>query len=370
MTSPLEDRLRRLIRTGGPMPVSDYMAACLFDPEHGYYASREPFGRDGDFTTAPEISQMFGEIVGAWLIHAWSLIGRPDPFVLAEMGPGRGTLMADILRTARHDPAFLGAARVHLVETSDRLQAAQRDTLTAAGVSIEWHRDLDGLPALPLLLVANELFDAIPIRQFQKTTEGWCERRIGLAATDESFEFVAGPPISDLSILPDDATGAPTGTVCEYAPAREAIATRVADHLVAHDGAALLVDYGSLVPATGDTLQAVRDHRFAPVLEAPGLADLTSHVDFAALASAAATAGATVLPGMTQGEFLLALGLIERAGALGHGKDEATQESIRDAVERLAAPGKTQMGTLFKVMCMTGRRRVLPPFADADEAGH
>ncbi|MFZ2101566.1 MAG: class I SAM-dependent methyltransferase [Oricola sp.] len=362
MNASLGDRIRRLIGTAGPMPVSDYMAMCLFDPQGGYYATREPFGAQGDFITAPEISQMFGELVGAWLVHAWRLMDRPTPFVLAEMGPGRGTLTRDILRTARLDPAFLTAAQVHLIETSPRLRAVQRDMLSQAGVEISWHDTLAALPALPLLFVANELFDAVPFRQLEKTPRGWCERHVGLDPSG-GLCFLAGPPLADTAILPDNAHGQPEGAIYEYAPAREAIASELGLHLARHGGAALLIDYGHAKTGFADTFQAVRGHRHVPVFEEPGAADLTSHVDFEALRNAAVAAGAHALPVMAQGDFLLALGLAERAAALGRGKEEAARTAIVEAAQRLAGTGEGGMGNLFKVLCLTGRPLASPPFA-------
>ena len=362
MSKSLEARIRALIEATGPISVSDYMAMCLFDSDAGYYTTREPFGAQGDFITAPEISQMFGEIVGAWLIHVWHELGRPDPFVLAEMGPGRGTLMRDILRTARLDAAFLAAARVHLIETSPRLQAIQRETLSAAPAECHWCDDLGALPGLPLLFVANELFDAVPLRQIEKTPQGWRERRIGLDAAG-ALCLVTGASAADSSLLPPGADAQPAGAVFEYAPAREAIAARLGERLAQYGGAALLIDYGHAHSGFADTLQAMRRHGYVSVFDEPGSADLTSHVDFEALAKAAASAGATVLPLMTQGEFLLALGLAERAGALGRGKDTATQDAIRAAAERLAGSGEGGMGELFKVLCLTGAPMPLPPFA-------
>lgn len=356
----LENRIRRLIETAGPLPVSDYMAMCLFDPAEGYYTTREPFGETGDFTTAPEISQMFGEMVGAWLVHAWRALGRPAPFALVEMGPGRGTLMRDIIRTARIDPSFLAAAQIHLVETSERLRGVQAETL--APHAVKWHDDLSSLPALPMLFAANELFDAVPLRQFEQTPDGWRERRVGLDG-DGNLAFVTGLPVSDPSLLPAGASAVPEGAVFEYAPAREAIAATLGERLATHGGAALVIDYGHLHSGFADTLQALRAHQFVSVFDEPGSADLTSHVDFEQLAKAAGSAGAFARPAMTQGDFLLALGLAQRAGALGHGKDEKTQAGIRAAAERLAGTGKAEMGGLFKVLCLTGAPLSLPPFA-------
>jgi SAM-dependent MidA family methyltransferase len=362
VTNPLKERIVRLIGTAGPITVADYMATCLFDPEHGYYTTREPFGVKGDFTTAPEISQMFGEIIGAWLVHAWRLLDRPAPFALVEIGPGRGTLMRDVLRTARIDPDFRNSARIFLVENSPRLTAIQRETLGEDAEHVTWTDDVSALPAMPALMVANELFDAIPFRQVRKTAAGWCERMVGLDS-DGRLTFVDSVTGVDPVILPAGADDRPEGAIFEFAPAREALASKIGEHIATHRGAALWIDYGHAEPGFGDTFQALRAHRPAGVFETPGECDLTSHVDFAALADAAASAGAHAFPVMTQGGFLLSLGLAERAGALGAGKDAATQDAISRAVGRLAGMQGDEMGRLFKVLCVAGSPLALPPFS-------
>ncbi|GHD11713.1 class I SAM-dependent methyltransferase [Tianweitania populi] len=351
--SGLTKRLRALIATNGPISVSDYMAICLFDPEHGYYTTREPFGQAGDFTTAPEISQMFGELIGAWVLATWQALGAPSPVTLAEIGPGRGTLMKDMLRTLRRlQPAFCEQATIALVETSPRLRAVQRETLSAFDLPLRWHDDVAELPKQPLILIGNELFDAVPIRQFVKVEGAWRERLLALGE-DDDLSFVAGPGMPDAALLPDDAMQAPDGSIAELAPARSAIMAAIAAHLAVHGGAGLFLDYGYLKPAVGDTLQALRKHAFADVLAEPGEADLTAHVDFAALAAVAETAGLKAHL-TTQGDFLLAVGLLQRAGQLGAALDETGQQAIRDAVERLAGPD--QMGELFKVLAITPPR--------------
>ena len=348
----LRDRLVALIELNGPMSVADWMAACLFDPEEGYYTTREPFGTGGDFTTAPEISQMFGEIVGAWLVHAWRELGSPEGAVLVEIGPGRGTLMLDVLRTfERHASALLD--RIHLVETSPRLRSLQRERLEAAGRTCMWHERLATVPSGPMLLVANELFDALPAHQFVASEGRWVERCVGLVGGELAFVLGAGR-------LPGT-PNVPDGSILEVSPARDAMMTEIAARLVRDDGAALIVDYGH-EGGFGDTLQALRDGRTADPLAKPGHADLTTHVDFAALAAAATGAGAYPLGPTSQADFLLSLGLIQRAGMLGANEDEIGREAIRAAVERLAAPDA--MGELFRVLAVTGRLRVLPPFAD------
>jgi SAM-dependent MidA family methyltransferase len=343
----LGGRLKRLIATQGPINVSDYMASCLYDPAHGYYMSREPFGVEGDFTTAPEISQMFGELLAAWLYDAWMEAGRPLPAAIAEIGPGRGTLMQDMLRVlARLDRAFLPGVTVALVETSPRLTEIQKANLAGAPASPVWHTGISALPDMPLFIVGNEIFDAIPIRQYVRMKEGWRERLIALDDMN-NFRFVAGPGAPDPVLLPTAAKDAPLGAIVELAPARSALMQEIAARLAARGGAGLFIDYGYREPGTGDTLQALYRHGYDDIFTHPGEADLTAHVDFAALAAIAGTAGLRTRLS-TQGEFLLRLGLLERAGTLGAGCDAAFQDRLRAEVERLAGPD--QMGTLFKVL--------------------
>ncbi|UUP16340.1 class I SAM-dependent methyltransferase [Nitratireductor thuwali] len=363
MTTPLEKKIVRLIGAAGPMSVADYMAHCLFDPEHGYYTTREPFGAEGDFTTAPEISQMFGELVAVWLYGAWKAAGAPQGPVLAEIGPGRGTLMTDMIRTlVRLDADFAADARFAMVEASPRLTAVQRKTLEGAPAAPEWFSRIEDLPPGPLFIVGNELFDAIPIRQAVKTEEGWRERVIGLDETG-ALRFMAGAGAIDAALLPPDAGQAPAGAIAELAPARSALMETVCERIRRGGGAGLFIDYGYLRPSLGDTLQAVRRHEYAPVLAAAGEADLTAHVDFAALAAVARGRGLNVSI-LTQGQFLLGLGLLERAGRLGAGRSAGDQEAIRDAVERLAGP--EQMGSLFKAMAVLPSTTTAPPFPPSD----
>ncbi len=363
--TPFKTRIRELIETTGPITVADYMSMCLSDPDHGYYMTRTPFGSEGDFTTAPEVSQMFGELIGAWCLEAWAGIGRPETVHLVELGPGRGTLMADMLRLARLEPAFAKAVRVHMVETSPHLRDLQQQTLHAAPVACAWHETLANVPEGPTLLVANEFFDALPIHQYVLTREGWRERMVGLSPEDGSFIFAAGPGRLDTDELPADIANPASrnigpGAILETQPLSNAIMSEIAARLKAHDGAALAIDYGYERTAIGDTLQALEKHAFADPLANPGAADLTAHVNFEALARAATAAGATAHRPMTQGDFLVAMGLLERAGRLGSGKEHAVQERLRDDVERLAAPD--QMGTLFKVLAVTGHASPPRPF--------
>jgi NADH dehydrogenase [ubiquinone] 1 alpha subcomplex assembly factor 7 len=348
----LAEKLIRRIEAFGPITVSDYMAACLGDPEHGYYMTREPFGTGGDFITAPEVSQMFGELIGLWAVECWQRMGSPTRFALVEIGPGRGTLMADALRAARLAPGFGQAAEIVLVETSQRLRAIQRTTL--ANHDVTWLDRVDDLPDGPAILIANEFFDALPVRQFQRTEAGWAERMVGVADGKLAFGLRPGAAIEGL------AADAPPGAIVEIASISASIMATLAERLQRFGGAMLAIDYGHAESGHGDTLQALRQHQFDDPLAHPAEADLTVHVDFAALASAARAQGARASRIWTQGDFLLALGLLERAGRLGAGKDATTQDAIRAAVERLAGPNA--MGTLFKVLCVTGGALTVPPF--------
>mgnify|MGYP001458511714 CR=1 FL=1 len=362
MPTPLARKIVRLIEEHGPITVADYFAICLADPEYGYYRAREPFGRAGDFVTAPEISQMFGEMIGVFLVSTWQAHGAPAPLALVEIGPGRGTLMADALRTIeRLAPAMFAATDVHLVETSARLSDVQRQTLLRYKEKITWHDDFGSVPESFTLLVANELFDAIPLRQFVKTATGFRERMVRVNETG-ALEFAIGATGIDPGLLPDQGRGAPEGTIFEAAPARSAVMLSITERLVRHGGTALIIDYGHLQSGYGDTLQAVYRHEYDPPLARPGEADLTSHVDFEALAMAALAAGGHVHRPLPQGDFLVALGLLERAGALGAGKDRLTQAGIEDAVNRLAGEGAGAMGRLFKVLCVSGTPLALVPF--------
>ncbi len=359
----LKERIRRLIAANGPISVADYMALCLFDPEDGYYTNREPFGVAGDFTTAPEISQMFGELVAVWLRTAWHAIGRPLPVTIAEIGPGRGTLMKDILRTlSKLDPSLVAQASFAMIETSPRLADIQKETLAGQQASIDWHQSIETLPANPLVIVGNELFDAIPIRQFVRAGAKWRERVVGLNDAGD-LHFLAGAASLDPSLLPANAANAPEGAIAEVAPARTALMDEIADRIAAQGGAGLFIDYGHLAPGVGDTLQALRKHRYEDVLASPGHADVTSHVDFSALAETARRKKLAA-HSMPQGQFLLKMGLIERAGSLGAELDATGQEKIRGEVERLAGP--SAMGELFKVLAILPLGSAVSPFSDAD----
>ncbi len=361
----LADHLRRRIARQGPLTVARYMEEALGHPRHGYYRRRDPLGAAGDFITAPEISQMFGELIGLWCAVVWGALGSPAPVNLVELGPGRGTLMADALRAAGQTPDFLAAVVVHLVETSPPLRARQRDALSAAGLerAPAWHEDFESVPEGPLLLIANEFFDALPVRQFQRSREGWRERLVDVEPEGDGFRFVLSPPFAGVppaaNAWPPGVDGAPEGSVIEVCPAGIGLARAIGERVARRAGAALIVDYGHTESAFGETLQAVKGHAFHPVLSEPGEADLTAHVDFAALARAGAEAGAHTFGPVDQGEFLERLGLDARAEALLAKATPEQAADIRAARRRLA--DADQMGALFKVLAIAGPNLPPPP---------
>ncbi len=332
------------IRANGPMSIANYMALCLTHPSRGYYRGGDPLGQAGDFVTAPEISQMFGELIGFFIVNLWQQMNEPAPFALMELGPGRGTLMSDVMRVASRAAGFSEAVQLKLFETSPGLVEAQRQRLGEH--KPDWLTDLDTLPDMPLIAISNEFFDALPIRQFVRGEDGWHERQVGLR--DGVRAFGLSPGVLPDEALPPAIKGAEPGAVYELALAGAEVMNRLAEHVSAKGGAVLAIDYGYARTQTGETLQAVREHAFADPLVDPGLADISAHVDFEALAGVARRAGLAVQPLATQSEFLTRLGLGERARALA-AANPAQASDIVAAAARLA--GVEQMGTLFKVLC-------------------
>jgi NADH dehydrogenase [ubiquinone] 1 alpha subcomplex assembly factor 7 len=363
--SALAEHLAARIRATGPLSIADYMAEALGHPLHGYYATRDPLGARGDFITAPEVSQVFGELIGLCCAESWERMGRPDPVILAELGPGRGTLMADALRALRVAPDLRRALRLHLVETSPVLRRAQAAALADAAPL--WHDRIADLPAGPLLLVANEFLDALPIRQFARGADGWHERRIGLAADGATLAFTldAAPSAEAAALIPPSLGDAASGSLFEARPAATALAAALGARLAATGGLALFIDYGHFPSACGDTLQALRAHRRHDVLAEPGTADITAHVDFAAVAAAARSAGARVSGPVTQRAFLRALGIEARQAKLLERATPTQAAAIQSGRRRLIDP--REMGTLFKVLAL-GHPRLAAPPGFAEEA--
>ncbi len=337
------------------MPVARFMALALGHPDHGYYISRDPLGTD--FTTSPEISQMFGELIGAWVADVWHQIGSPVSFTLVELGPGRATLMADALRAASGQPGFAKAARIQMVETSPVLTRVQQAALAPVTQKYsytepEWLSSVDQLADGPLIVIANEFFDALPIRQFVKTDDGWREHCV--VEADGALAFAPAPaPLPDGLMLTQALRDAPSGTIAELCPAATAITTELCQRIANTSGAALIIDYGYTRSAAGDTLQAMRGGEFVPVLSDPGSADITAHVDFQALGECAGP-GTTAHPPTTQGQFLLQLGLAQRAQMLAQTASPEQATAIDAAVHRLT--DDDAMGTLFKVLAITAGR--------------
>lgn len=339
MSSSLNDLIKAHIRQHGPMTVQDYWVLCLAHPQHGYYRKQDPFGRQGDFITAPEISQMFGEILGIWAADLWMKLGSPSNFLLAECGAGRGTMLGDLLRATKNVPGFHDAMSVQIVETSETLRKVQADTL--ADYKVTWHDTIDELPAnAPIIFVTNEFLDALPIRQVVRAKGQWFERVIGLQDDKLSFGRGGVVPMSDKVEAND-------GTIFEFSPARDNIWRQIAERVRTQTGGALTIDYGHAVTGFGNTLQAVKDHAYCDVLETPGDADITSHVDFARLSDLAKDLNPRLA---TQRDFLTRLGIHIRAKTLLAKANEQQAADIQSALERLTS--KEQMGDMFKVLAI------------------
>jgi NADH dehydrogenase [ubiquinone] 1 alpha subcomplex assembly factor 7 len=346
--TPLGTRIADLIRAGVPIGIDQFMKLALGDPELGYYRTRDPLGARGDFITAPEISQIFGETIGIWCADQWQRLGAPDPIRLVELGPGRGTLAADLLRALAVLPAARAAVRLHLVETSPVLRRVQAVTLRSRHPDIEpsWHDCLESVPSGPFLLVANEFFDALPIRQWQRSGGRWRERLVGLDDTGR-LDFTLGPVAEPPLLAPPAADGA----IFETAEPAWQLGHAIGCRLAQANGAALIIDYGHAPTSIGETLQAMRAHRPVPVLAAPGDSDLTAHVDFAALGHAIESAGGRCWGPIAQARFLGANGAGIRIATLTTGKSDEAASAIRTAAHRLLDP--TGMGVFFKVLAVT-----------------
>jgi len=413
----LLDRLKAQIAQDGPIGVPEYFTRCLHDPQDGYYATRPDLGAGGDFVTAPLVSQMFGELIGLWAVETWTRMGRPSAFRLVEMGPGDGTLISDLLRAARLAPDFLAAADLWLVEVSPPLRGLQDQRLAGGPLPPRWADRLEAVPGgAPMILVANEVLDCLPARQFVRTETGWAERVIGL---DEAGNLAFGlrglnpPPrgggvrAAKTAVIPDKRSADPgppealssgdgpgssrfapgsrpgrddtrfsatgespalqgedlqPGAILESSPAQQALAAEIGHRLATDGGAALLIDYGRDAPGPGDTLQAIQGHRKVDPLEAPGQADLTVWADFPAVLDAARAAGAQTGPILTQAAFLAGLGIQARAAALATARPERA-ELIARQLDRLT--GEAQMGDLFKAVCLSAPGLSPPLFEDA-----
>jgi len=361
--APLAASLRMRISREGPISVHDYMQACLADSQAGYYATRQPMGREGDFVTAPEISQVFGELIGVWAAAVWQVMGEPASVVVAELGPGRGTLMTDALRVFKAVPRLLDGVCIALVETSPVLRETQSETLRESPAPLRWCETIEDVPQGPLILIANEFIDALPVRQMVRERGAWRERMVTLTDTDV-FAFCAGTHV-ERDALPPSLRGidAEDGAIVETRPLASSLLTALAARAKDAQVAALIADYGHAESNIGDTLQAVRRHRFADPLSMPGEVDLTAHVDFAALKDTARAIGLAAYGPMPQGEFLLKLGLASRCERLLQNAEPEQQAAILSGVARLADP--RQMGLLFKMLLLQSSELApTPPFGD------
>jgi NADH dehydrogenase [ubiquinone] 1 alpha subcomplex assembly factor 7 len=352
-TSPLETEIRRRIESAGSLPVAQYMELCLTHPEHGYYCKGPSIGAEGDFITAPEVSQMFGELVGLWAVAAWSAMGSPDNVRLVELGPGRGTMMVDVLRAAKAVPAFRAAIVLHMVEISPALERLQRQALTATEVPVSWHRSLGDVPGGPLIILANEFIDALPVHQAVMCADGWHERVVKIGEDHKLHFSIDRDPIPLFDeLLPREIRQAKIGEVFEWRADNTAL--EIGRRVLKSEGVALIMDYGHVRGGLGDTLQAVCGHAFADPLAAPGTADLTAHVDFQALAQAAEGMGARVHGPTTQASFLRRLGIEQRATALRAAAPPDYARTIDAALNRLTNEDRAGMGGLIKAVAFSG----------------
>ena len=357
---PLETEVRRRITASGAMPVAQYMTLCLTHPQLGYYVTRDPIGAKGDFVTAPEISQMFGELVGLWAAATWRLMGSPESVRLIELGPGRATMMLDALRALHTMPEFRKAITLHLVEVSPKLEERQRQALSGVDVPVHWHASLTDVPEGPTIILANEFFDALPVHQAVMCADGWHERVVKIADNGSlQFSHARDPiPLFD-QMLPPALREAPIGAIFEWRA--DAVALELGRRVAHNKGAALVIDYGHAQSAVGDTFQAVGRHDFVNPLREPGKVDLTAHVDFQALSHAAGSLGARVLGPISQADLLRRLGIETRAEALKKGSPIGRNAEINSALTRLTAEQGTGMGKLFKALAVVDPQLGEPP---------
>ncbi len=353
--TPAAEKLIARIQNDGPVSVAEFMQVAA---SH-YYAAKDAFGVDGDFITAPEISQMFGEMIGAWLVDSWMQLGKPPQIKLIELGPGRGTLAADVMRTISAWPDCKAAFSLHLVEASPLLRQKQAELLIRH--SPTWYETLDEVPEGLCFIIANEFLDALPIEQFVKTADGWRERGVGFQ--DGAFAFTLLQPAS----VPAEFAQAPEGSIFETNRASLGVITEIAERLSQNGGAALLIDYGHKKRGIGDTLQSLHKHKFSPALAHPGRDDITAHVDFAACAAAAAPL-VNIHGPVTQGDFLTRLGIVQRADALSEKADSEQRKLIEAALHRLVSP--SAMGRLFKVLGLTAKESSIIPAGFSEGDGH
>jgi len=356
MTTELTEIIQKKIQTSGPITIAEFMDIALMHPKFGYYQSPDVFGLKGDFITAPEISQMFGELIGLWCVDSWSKMGAPSQFMLVEFGPGRGTLMSDALRSAALVPEFLNAAEIYLVESSQALTSLQKQNLK--NHNITWCQNIDELPSdRPAIFIGNEFLDALPIQQFEFNAEGWQERKVGLDG--DTFVLELHPIAEELALNHITGNGiCDFGSVYERSIAAEDVIRTLSDHLTQFGGCALFIDYGPENSAFGDSFQSVKNHLFANPLQNPGTQDLTAHVNFEALVDTAKTAGCIAPKIATQGRFLERLGIEARTLSLSRSANDSQKQKLTEDLKRLVSG--SEMGTLFKAMCFHAKMTETP----------
>ena len=350
--SPLELEIRKRIKLAGPMPVRQFMTLCLTHPDHGYYTTRDPLGAGGDFVTSPEISQVFGELIGLWAASAWHMMGEPENVRLIELGPGRGTMLIDALRAAQVVPAFRAAIVLHLVEVNPKLREKQQQSLGTLDVPSMWHETFEEVPDGPAIILANEFFDALPINQAIKQFNGWYERVVEIDGSNNLVFGISNEviPLFD-QLVPAAVRDAPVGAIYEWRT--DNLALGIGQRMVRQGGAALIVDYGHTRSSTGETLQAVGGHAFVNSLISPGEVDLTAHVDFEAIALAAESMGARIHGPVDQARLLRNLGIDKRAAALKAYVSPEKVVEIDEACKRLLGETRTGMGKLFKAIAIS-----------------
>lgn len=343
----LEQYLKDAILQTGPISMAEFMQVALSHPEYGYYKTREPFGLQGDFTTSPEISQMFGELIGIWCVDIWYKMGSPKDIQLVEIGPGRGTLMADLLRITRHIPGFHDSISVSMVETSQRLCDVQRKKIGNTHPRIHWAQNLSDVAQKPLILMCNELFDALPVHQYVKQNDKWHEKMLGVNKSGE-LEFMLSP----CAFNPSANDETKDGSVIEICPLAEVIMQEISGRVREYGGAALIIDYGYVKSEYKNTVSALSKHMHHDLLKNIGEADISAHVDFFALGKVAVNNDVEAYGAISQGEFLRNLGIEVRAEKLKENASEKQKADINSALERLVKNGEKQMGELFKVLAL------------------
>jgi len=358
MMSELLKHIKNRIALKGPLSVSDYMREALFNSEHGYYMTGDPLGKRGDFITAPEISQMFGELIGLWCAVMWEKMGSPAKINLIEMGPGRGTMMADALRATSAVPGFFGAINIHMIETSPSLKKRQKRNLQALNSNIRWHESFQDVSEGPFILIANELFDVLPIRQFVKSINGWLERKVGCNRQGELAWVVDQNCLLSRDLITPQLIRCDMGSIFESCHVAAELIMNITESVVKYGGAALIIDYGYSKSGVGDTLQAVKDHNYFDILSEPGKTDLTAHVDFEYLAENAKATGGLVHGPVTQRDFLRRIGIEIRSDQLKNLASTRQKSEVLTGLNRLI--GADEMGNLFKVMAITHPSQMSP----------